>query len=1120
MDVREALTAAVTALLMLPALIFLCKWLFRRWRRSSNTWNDSPQLPESVSSSAYTSGPDASLFSPTSNCEVFLSFRGPDTRHEITDVLYHFLLRSKIRTFKHDEDLHEGEGIWPSLVEVMKESKVYVPILSENYAHSKWCLKELAEMVDCRRQDKGHIILPIFYKVDPRDVRKQSGAYEEAFKRHARNFDGKTLQIWKDALKEVGELKGWHVTDKEGQGAIADEVFDNIWSHLSENYELMTDELVGIDGHLKAVVERLDLNSKAVTTVGIHGIGGIGKTTVATAVYNRVCARFDRHCFVEDVRETLERRDGIIALQNKIISGIVRKATHVSSDSEGIRMIKDRVSHHKVLIVLDDVDDKFKFDGILGKFETFFPGSRFIFTSRNIKVLTLVEGCWLYEVGEMSYEHSFELFCKHAFRMDSAPHDYATLSRDIVSTAGGLPLTIKVVGSLLFEEGKAFWEETLLRLRETSETEVLERLKISYDTLEYEAKEIFLDIACFYVGTDREIASYMWSDCRFYPISSINVLIQRSMIKVGDNNEFKMHDQLRDLGKEIVHEEDTEHPWMRSRIWLGDDTFQVLHNNKGMEKVKALQLTWLPLDTLELTNEQFSNSSELRYFCGDYIKITGDFSGLLQNLRWIRLRYHENSGDRISNFHMSKLVILDLRSSFIRDDWGGWSHIKMAKNLKVLNLSYCRFVTKFPEISTYGSLEHLDLSGITGTTQELNIDNMRNMKVLILENCTLRKIVSNTIGILQGLRELDVSRCNCENLGPFLADIRRLKFLKILRATEIKPKNAVLELPTSLKELSTSFSVANLSNLNNLEQLTVEYCDHVSIPLQFPSSLVKLHVIRCPMLEKFPSLDNLGNLTEMSIIECPKLKVIEGLGEDLRLLRNLSIRSADSLTHLDGLDNLLSLTDLHVEFCDALERVCIGVPALNIIERLDINHCPFLTEIFKEACYGANQVFESLQELVVGGINLVQGLPHLSKFPSLRKLDVYYMGKIVKLEGLEFLEELQTLCLSNMKSMERLPSLLKLGKLRVLYLQSIPLLREIEGLEELKSLEELTIDGCKSLERLPDVSGFHNLRMVNILYCHSLEWILDLSDLKNLERLSIRNCAKLADRFWFKRLSE
>ncbi|CAI0464365.1 unnamed protein product [Linum tenue] len=214
MNLREALTTV--AALLLPALILICKWLFRRRRRSSN---NNPQLSEStciVDSSASTTGSDASLPLPTGDYEVFLSFRGPDTRHEITDVLYHFLIRSKIRTFKHDEDLHVDEGIWPSLVEAMKESRIYVPILSETYAESKWCLKELAEMVEYRKQDKGRIILPIFYKVNPRDVRKQSGAYEEAFKRHMKNFDDKTLQIWKDALKDVGELKGWHVTDKDG----------------------------------------------------------------------------------------------------------------------------------------------------------------------------------------------------------------------------------------------------------------------------------------------------------------------------------------------------------------------------------------------------------------------------------------------------------------------------------------------------------------------------------------------------------------------------------------------------------------------------------------------------------------------------------------------------------------------------------------------------------------------------------------------------------------------------------------------------------------------------------------------------------------------------------------
>ncbi|CAI0464448.1 unnamed protein product [Linum tenue] len=971
MNLREALTTV--AALLLPALILICKWLFRRRRRSSN---NNPQLSEStciVDSSASTTGSDASLPLPTGDYEVFLSFRGPDTRHEITDVLYHFLIRSKIRTFKHDEDLHVDEGIWPSLVEAMKESRIYVPILSETYAESKWCLKELAEMVEYRKQDKGRIILPIFYKVNPRDVRKQSGAYEEAFKRHMKNFDDKTLQIWKDALKDVGELKGWHVTDKDGQGAIADEVFDNIWSNLSENYELMTDELVGIDAHLKAVVERLDLNSKAVATVGIHGLGGIGKTTVATAVYNKVCAHFDRHYFVEDVRETLQRRDGIVALQNKIISGIAKKATPVSNVSEGIRMIRDRVSHYKVLIVLDDVDDKFKFDGILGNSENFVSGSRFIVTSRNIKVLTLLEGCRLYEVGEMSYEHSFELFCKHAFRKDSAPHDYAALSRDIVSTTGGLPLTIKVVGSLLFKEDRAVWEETLLRLRETPETEVLDRLKISYDTLDDEAKQIFLDIACFYVGTDKEKASYMWSDCKFYPISSINVLVQRSIIKIRDNNEFSMHDQLRDLGKAIIREEDMEHPWMRSRIWSDEDALELLLGKKGTDKVKALRVNSSSPETCQLTNEHFRNLSNLRYFDGNSTELTGDFSDLLDNLRWLQLQYHADSGDQLTNFHLNKLIILDLRGSDITDDWGGWTHIKMAAKLKVLDLAYCRYITKLPDLSTYGSLEHLHFYALRGSTQDLDLGNLRNIKVLNLENCRIRKIVGGSIGILQGLRELNISSCKCENLGQVLFDIVTLPSLKILRAIKVKEENA-LELPKSLKELSTSVSVSNLPELTNLEQFTFEYCEDSKLeisgtgeewsklskltslvvkygtnittigPLSLPPSLTELHISVCPKLERLPKLDNLENLAELILYRCSKLREIEGLGGTLKSLQSLKIDYCESLIHINGLEDLVSLTDLVIPGCTSLERLpdLSGLKNLTVV---NIRECWKLTDL-------------------------------------------------------------------------------------------------------------------------------------------------------------------------------
>ncbi|CAI0464439.1 unnamed protein product [Linum tenue] len=1076
MNLREALTTV--AALLLPALILICKWLFRRRRRSSN---NNPQLSEStciVDSSASTTGSDASLPLPTGDYEVFLSFRGPDTRHEITDVLYHFLIRSKIRTFKHDEDLHVDEGIWPSLVEAMKESRIYVPILSETYAESKWCLKELAEMVEYRKQDKGRIILPIFYKVNPRDVRKQSGAYEEAFKRHMKNFDDKTLQIWKDALKDVGELKGWHVTDKDGQGAIADEVFDNIWSNLSENYELMTDELVGIDAHLKAVVERLDLNSKAVATVGIHGLGGIGKTTVATAVYNKVCAHFDRHYFVEDVRETLQRRDGIVALQNKIISGIAKKATPVSNVSEGIRMIRDRVSHYKVLIVLDDVDDKFKFDGILGNSENFVSGSRFIVTSRNIKVLTLLEGCRLYEVGEMSYEHSFELFCKHAFRKDSAPHDYAALSRDIVSTTGGLPLTIKVVGSLLFKEDRAVWEETLLRLRETPETEV------------------------------------------------------RSIIKIRDNNEFSMHDQLRDLGKAIIREEDMEHPWMRSRIWSDEDALELLLGKKGTDKVKALRVNSSSPETCQLTNEHFRNLSNLRYFDGNSTELTGDFSDLLDNLRWLQLQYHADSGDQLTNFHLNKLIILDLRGSDITDDWGGWTHIKMAAKLKVLDLAYCRYITKLPDLSTYGSLEHLHFYALRGSTQDLDLGNLRNIKVLNLENCRIRKIVGGSIGILQGLRELNISSCKCENLGQVLFDIVTLPSLKILRAIKVKEENA-LELPKSLKELSTSVSVSNLPELTNLEQFTFEYCEDSKLeisgtgeewsklskltslvvkygtnittigPLSLPPSLTELHISVCPKLERLPKLDNLENLAELILYRCSKLREIEGLGGTLKSLQSLKIDYCESLIHINGLEDLVSLTDLHFESLYALERLpIINLASLNRLSKVEILHCPLLTEIlFRGPEEDGGQVrHDSLTELNVGACTLLQGLPNLSQFPNLRKLNVWDMKGIANLEGLEYLEDLRVLELFDLPSVGTLPCLSKLRKLVMLVAADMHRLCEIQGLQDLESLEQLVIPGCTSLERLPDLSGLKNLTVVNIRECWKLT---DLSGLNSLQGVVI-----------------
>lgn len=124
-----------------------------------------------------------------------------------TDFLYTYLVDASIRTFRDDDKLRVGEEIGPKLLKAIKESNISIPIFSRNYASSKWCLRELAQMVECHTNE-GQIIYPIFYDVNPSEVRHQSGSYKDAFCLHEKNFDETTVGQWKEAMRIVGQLKG------------------------------------------------------------------------------------------------------------------------------------------------------------------------------------------------------------------------------------------------------------------------------------------------------------------------------------------------------------------------------------------------------------------------------------------------------------------------------------------------------------------------------------------------------------------------------------------------------------------------------------------------------------------------------------------------------------------------------------------------------------------------------------------------------------------------------------------------------------------------------------------------------------------------------------------------
>ncbi|KAL5845772.1 hypothetical protein ACOSQ3_009296 [Xanthoceras sorbifolium] len=135
--------------------------------------------------------------------EVFLSFRGEDTRHGFTSHLYHALRQKQIETFI-DDQLVRGDEISPALLRAIEESRISVVIFSKDYASSKWCLRELAEIIKYMKMNK-QIVIPVFYQVDPSHVRKQIGS----FKKHENELQ-EEAQKWREALTEASNISGWH----------------------------------------------------------------------------------------------------------------------------------------------------------------------------------------------------------------------------------------------------------------------------------------------------------------------------------------------------------------------------------------------------------------------------------------------------------------------------------------------------------------------------------------------------------------------------------------------------------------------------------------------------------------------------------------------------------------------------------------------------------------------------------------------------------------------------------------------------------------------------------------------------------------------------------------------
>jgi hypothetical protein len=343
--------------------------------------------------------------------------------------------------------------------------------------------------------------------------------------------------------------------------------------------------LVGIDSCVDDIIKSLNA-SDDVSMVGIRGMAGMGKTTIAKVVYQKLFQKFDGSCFLFDVNEKSKGPDSKVELQKQLIRetlGVnILKRKKISDVHSGISLIKDLLSNKKILLVLDGMDQTQQLDTFGGR-SVFAKGSKIIITTTNKKLLAQLKVDKKHSVEEWDDEKCLKLFNFYAFEEKTPEEEWAELSQEVVAHSGKLPSALVVLGNRFSQIRKRRdeWKKEIDELRKFPD-QIHSKLKGSYDPLDDDLKTIFLDIACFFVGENVDfVASILGGRYRYCnnPRSRIQSLEERSLITIDFEDTIMMNDLVQKMGREIVRQASHQYPGKHSRIWDHEDALDVLINH-------------------------------------------------------------------------------------------------------------------------------------------------------------------------------------------------------------------------------------------------------------------------------------------------------------------------------------------------------------------------------------------------------------------------------------------------------------------------------------------------------------------------------------------------------------